>query len=458
MILCGGKGERLRPVLSDRPKALAEVAGRPFLEWLVLALANRGLRRIVLATGFMGEAIETAMGDGRRFGVELVYSHEAEPRGTGGAVKLAAERLRSDPVLVLNGDSYCRFRVSRMLRRHRQSRAAATLWLQDVQDPARFGTVQLGDDGRIVGFVEKAPHLDPPPQRGREEAGLPQRVREETGFTVQGALISCGVYLLSRSLIDQIPAQGVVSLEREIFPRLAANYGVVGRGLFIDIGTPQALGKADNLLQEEFSLLEVEQIQLVEAQAYLNESLAVQRRSVDACLEDLITAANVAAQSLKADGKILLCGNGGSAADCQHVATELVGRLSRSLTRPAMAAIALTTDTSFLTAFANDVGFEGVFARQVEGLGRPGDVLIGISTSGNSRNVLRAVEVARSRGMITMALVGDGGSLSDAVDHAIVVPDQDTQHIQEAMLPLEHLLCLLIEDRLYGERAKDSHA
>lgn len=440
VILCGGKGERLRPVLSDRPKALAEVAGRPFLEWLVLALANRGLRRIVLATGFMGEAIESAMGDGRRFGVELVYSHEPEPRGTGGAVKLAAERLRSDPVLVLNGDSYCRFQVSRMLRRHRQSRAAATLWLQGVPDPARFGTVQLGDDGRVVGFVEKAsPHPDPPPQEGREKTGV---------------LISCGVYLLSRSLIDQIPAQGVVSLEREIFPRLDAIYGVVGRGLFIDIGTPQALGKADNLLQEEFRLLEVEQKQIVHAQAYLNESLAVQRRSVDACLEDLINAANVAAQSLKAGGKILLCGNGGSAADCQHVATELVGRLSRSLTRPAMAAIALTTDTSFLTAYANDVGFEGVFARQVEGLGRPGDVLIGISTSGRSPNVVRAVEVARSRGMITMALVGDGGSLSDAVDHAIVVPDKDTQHIQEAMLPLEHLLCLLIEDRLYGEQAR----
>jgi D-sedoheptulose 7-phosphate isomerase len=112
-----------------------------------------------------------------------------------------------------------------------------------------------------------------------------------------------------------------------------------------------------------------------------------------------------------------------------------------------------------LTAFANDVGFEGVFARQVEGLGRPGDVLIGISTSGRSPNVLRAAEVARSRGMITMALIGDGGSLSDAVDHAIVVPDQDTQHIQEAMLPLEHLLCLLIEERLYGEQTqKDSQS
>src|SRR5213078_2961111 len=127
--------------------------------------------------------------------------------------------------------------------------------------------------------------------------------------------------------------------------------------------------------------------------------------------------------------------------------------LSRDVTRPAMAAIALTTDTSFLTAHANDVGFEDVFARQVEALGRPGDVLIGISTSGRSANVLRAVATAHDRGMVTMALVGEGGALGDVVDHAIVVPDRDTQHIQETMLPLEHLLCLLIEGELHGPGA-----
>jgi phosphoheptose isomerase/choline kinase len=429
IILCGGKGERLRPALSDRPKSLAPVGGRPFLEWLVLALANQGLRRIVLATGFMGEAIEVAMGDGQRFDVELVYSQETEPRGTGGAVKLAAERTRSDPVLVLNGDSFSRFQVGRMVARHRQGQAAATLWLQESPDAARFGAVQVSEDGRVVGFREK----------GQGES----------------AMISCGVYLLGRSLIDAIPSQGAVSLERDVFPRYAGKgmYGVVGHGVFTDIGVPQDLGKADNLLKEEFKLLEVQRKQIEDAQAYLEKSLTVQRRSYAACLDQLVSAANVAAQALKDGGKILLCGNGGSAADCQHVATELVGRLSKQLTRPAMAAIALTTDTSFLTAYANDVGFEGVFARQVEGLGRPGDVLIGISTSGRSANVARAVETARTRGMITIALVGEGGTLGDSVDHAIVVPDRDTQHIQETMLPLEHLLCLLIEDALHGAGA-----
>jgi D-sedoheptulose 7-phosphate isomerase len=147
----------------------------------------------------------------------------------------------------------------------------------------------------------------------------------------------------------------------------------------------------------------------------------------------------------------LLCGNGGSAADCQHIATELVGRLSKDLDRPAMPALALTTDTSIITAYANDVGFEAVFARQVEAHGRRGDVLIAISTSGSSPNVMRAVETAKQRGLTTISLTGEGGPLAGQVDIAVVVPSKNTQHIQESLLPLEHLLCDLIESALYGK-------
>jgi len=147
---------------------------------------------------------------------------------------------------------------------------------------------------------------------------------------------------------------------------------------------------------------------------------------------------------------VLLCGNGGSAADCQHVAAELVSRLTRDSERPGLPAIALTTDTSFLTAYANDCGFEGVFARQVEALGRPGDVLIGISTSGNSPNVLRAVELAREKGMRSIALTGQGGRLAKLADVAVSVPSDDTRHIQEAHLAVEHVLCLLVEESLFA--------
>jgi D-sedoheptulose 7-phosphate isomerase len=147
-------------------------------------------------------------------------------------------------------------------------------------------------------------------------------------------------------------------------------------------------------------------------------------------------------------GKVLACGNGGSASDAQHFAAELVGRFERE--RPGLAAVALTTDTSILTAIANDFGFEGVFARQVEAIGRRGDVLVGISTSGASRDVLLAVREARERGLATIALTGDrGGELAGLVDVAIRVPSDATSHIQEGHLAIEHALAFAVEDALY---------
>ena len=149
------------------------------------------------------------------------------------------------------------------------------------------------------------------------------------------------------------------------------------------------------------------------------------------------------------NGKLLLCGNGGSAADCQHMAAEFVSCFSRDLDRRALPAIALTTDTSFLTGFSNDCGFEGVFERQVEALGSAGDVLISISTSGNSPNVIRAVEAARKRDIRTIALTGNGGCLSAIAEVPITVPSTDTQYIQEAHLAVEHILCELVEFILF---------
>ena len=430
MVLCGGRGERLRGVLPDRPKALALLRGRPFIEWLLMALAGKGLRRIVLATGYRGDAIARALGDGRGLGVDLVYSQEPEPLGTGGAVRLSASLTSTSPLLILNGDSYCRFEPAQMQRLHRERAAQATIWLQRHADAPRYGSVELDAQGRILRFLEKG-------QNGH-------------------SLFSCGVYLIERRAIDAIPAGRAVSLEREVFPALAGGglYGVVGEGTFLDIGTPESLAKADTLLGVELDSLQAQAGQVEYGRAYLEAGLEVQRRSLDSCLRQLVQAANAVARSLRGGGKVMLCGNGGSAADSQHVATELVCRLSRTLQRPALAAVALTTDSSILTAYGNDFGFEGVFARQVEGLGRPGDILIAISTSGRSANVVRAVEQARRQGIATIGLLGEGGPLQDGVDHAVVVPDRDTQHVQESLLPLEHLLCDLVEQALYGGPAK----
>ena len=153
------------------------------------------------------------------------------------------------------------------------------------------------------------------------------------------------------------------------------------------------------------------------------------------------------AAAVSAGNKLMFCGNGGSAADAQHLAAELVGRLVRD--RRALPGLALSTDSSALTCIGNDFGFDEIFARQINGLGRPGDVLFAISTSGNSANVLRAVEVAKARGILTIGLTGHtGGKLAPLVDLPIVVPSDDTARIQEAHIFLGHVICGSLERSL----------
>jgi D-sedoheptulose 7-phosphate isomerase len=180
------------------------------------------------------------------------------------------------------------------------------------------------------------------------------------------------------------------------------------------------------------------------------ESIEAKRAFFDSNAENVVRAAELLVNSIKAGGKVLIFGNGGSAADAQHIAAELVNRLNYD--RPPIAGIALTTDTSILTSVGNDSSFEDLFARQVIALGRKGDVALAISTSGNSPNVLRAVEAARDLGIKTIALAGrDGGKLATAADLALVVESSATQRIQETHITIAHILCELVEDALYGE-------
>lgn len=165
---------------------------------------------------------------------------------------------------------------------------------------------------------------------------------------------------------------------------------------------------------------------------------------------DVIAAAAVAVtDALRAGRKVLLCGNGGSAADAQHIAAELAGRLR--LERGGLPAIALTVNPSVMTALANDYGYDMVFARQVEALGREGDVLIGISTSGGSANVVKALETARAAGLITVGLAGpDTEQIVGLCDHLIPVPVRDTQRIQEIHIAAGHAMCEIIESALFA--------
>lgn len=183
----------------------------------------------------------------------------------------------------------------------------------------------------------------------------------------------------------------------------------------------------------------------------LRESAETKQRIADQCPADISKAVDILIEAFNKKKKILLCGNGGSASDAQHLATEFVIRLNPKIQRRALAAIALTADTANLTAGANDIGYDNVFARSVEALGEPGDVLIGISTSGNSASVNNAFRKAREKGMVTIGMLGkDGGQSKALVDLAIVVPSEDTQRIQEGHITIGHIIFQEVEQEMFG--------
>ena len=193
-------------------------------------------------------------------------------------------------------------------------------------------------------------------------------------------------------------------------------------------------------------------------QAYISSKLVEALDVVGRMLLDkvLLTTTEAASRAciecMQAGGKLLLAGNGGSAADAQHIAGEFVSRFE--FDRPGLAAVALTTDTSILTAIGNDYGYERLFARQIQALGRPGDVLIAYSTSGKSPNILRGLEAARDKGMVCIGFTGNrGGPMRELCHHLLEVPSADTPKIQEGHLMLGHILCGLVEQALFTRPA-----
>jgi D-sedoheptulose 7-phosphate isomerase len=182
----------------------------------------------------------------------------------------------------------------------------------------------------------------------------------------------------------------------------------------------------------------------------LKESSETKIRMISSCTDQIEEAVALLAAAFRNGNKLLLCGNGGSAADCQHIAAEFMIRLSHNVNRPALPAIALTTDTSNLTAGGNDIGFENVFARSVEGLGGRDDILLAISTSGNSQNIINAALKAKQKGMKVLAFIGgSGGKLISMADTYVLIPSSNTQRIQEGHITAAHILCELVEKDLF---------
>jgi mannose-1-phosphate guanylyltransferase len=218
VILVGGKGTRLRPLTSDRPKPIVPIVDRPFLAYALEWVARHGITDVVLCCGFRSDAVVDAIGDGSRYGVDVTWVLEDTPRGTAGALKLAEPHLQ-ERFLLINGDVLTDMDLSAQIDAHERTGATATLALVPVEDPSAYGLVRLEDDGRVRGFLEK-----PRPDQ------------------IDTDLISAGAYVLERRVLDLIPAGRAVSVEREVWPRLvgAGLHGHVHRGAYwMDIGTPE---------------------------------------------------------------------------------------------------------------------------------------------------------------------------------------------------------------------------
>jgi D-sedoheptulose 7-phosphate isomerase len=185
----------------------------------------------------------------------------------------------------------------------------------------------------------------------------------------------------------------------------------------------------------------------------LEGSAETKIKTIDSCTDSILKAVELILGSMRNRGKLILCGNGGSAADAQHLAAEMVIRLSHDIERPGLPALALTTDSSILTAGGNDIGFDNIFARQVEALGNPEDVLLAITTSGNSTNILKALEMAKEKNIKSIGFLGGtGGVCKDEVTIPIIIPSSNTQRIQEAHITLGHIVIEIVERDLHEKK------
>jgi D-glycero-alpha-D-manno-heptose 1-phosphate guanylyltransferase len=227
VLLVGGLGTRLRAVIPSTPKPLATVGNRPFLELLIRQLSSQGIRNLIMCTGYLADQIESEFGDGSNLGLQIQYSREPHPLGTGGAVKLAGKFLRNArDFLVMNGDSFVEIDFGPLVKFHRTHGALASIAVVSVNNAGRYGTISTDSDNKVLQF------------------------REKTGLDSPG-LINAGVYVFSRAILERIPA-GMTSLEKHIFPTVLDQgvYAAKQTGLFIDIGTPADYAHAQQLFEQ----------------------------------------------------------------------------------------------------------------------------------------------------------------------------------------------------------------
>lgn len=228
VVLCGGLGKRLKPLISDRPKPMASINGRPFLDILINYGAEFGFRRFILCIGHMGRQIKKYYQGSRRRPVEILFSEEKEALGTGGAIKKAEPLIKSSPFLVINGDSFCKVDLRKFLDFHFEKKALVSIVMTHTEENKDYGTVTRGGLGRVIGFDEKA--------------------RQHNAD-----FINTGIYLFQKEILSLMPEGKRFSLEIDFFPKIIGRefYGYITEGLFVDIGTPEGYRKARRILSRK---------------------------------------------------------------------------------------------------------------------------------------------------------------------------------------------------------------
>lgn len=230
VILCGGLGKRLRPVIGESPKPMAEVHQEPFLNFILKYLRGQGIKRAILCAGYKGEVVEKYYRD-HDLGLEILVSLEESPLGTGGAIRLAGKLVSSQPFLVLNGDSFCAINYQKFLDFHEQKKALASMVVVQVKDQKDFGVVVLNKSQQIVGFQEKS------------------QLKTQSKNTTVG--INAGIYLFNQEIFSTFPTQSSFGLEYDVFPKLVNRdfYGFEVKEGFIDIGTPERFKEAETFIK-----------------------------------------------------------------------------------------------------------------------------------------------------------------------------------------------------------------
>ena len=243
ILLCGGMGTRLRSVVADRPKPMADICGKPFLQYLLEMLRDKGITEVIFALGYMGEMIEEYFQDGSAFGLKIAYSYEEEPLGTGGAIRNALPKILEEEVLVLNADTYFPMDYQGLLRFHQENDGDFSLATRAIEDISRYGAVRRDPAGRILAWNEKLGDGGQQPGEGSKQPieGNAQQAASSSPKSLSGE-INGGIYVMKKSLIAEIP-EGKQSLEQDCIPKWLSEgkriFGLPFHGYFMDIGIPK---------------------------------------------------------------------------------------------------------------------------------------------------------------------------------------------------------------------------